>query len=289
FKFKPDLTHTNFIIPGALSRFACKVLRKGKVVSTRHELKQSMNPLLKWLEKRTAVYADHIVHISKVVEESYSKTSASSTTIHNGIDLKYIESLKHGKSIIKPLSIVCLGRMVPVKGQSVLVEAIPHVINKHPGVSVTFIGSGEDEFMLKNKVKSLNLIEKFTFKGWMERDKAMHLIASSNLMVVPTGAEQEGFGLAIIEGLAMETPLISSNIPIFREVAGDSARMFKTGDSQSLANAIIDVFENPAAAQSRSTQGKQRVMDKFTVDVMVDAYLNVYEQLFVNKSKKISG
>ena len=288
FKFKPDLTHTNFVLPGALSRFACKVLRKGKVVSTRHELKQSMNPLLKWLEHSTAGYADHIVHISQVVEDSYCPVSNDNTIIHNGIDLSFFSKFKKNNKVgelsRESFRVVCLGRMVAVKGQIVLVEAIPHLIKSDPDIEIIFIGSGSDETNLKNRVASLELMDNVKFMGWLERDQAMEIIVNSDIMVVPTGEAQEGFGLAIIEALALETPLVCSDIPIFHEVAGESALMFSTGDSQSLSDAIVDVFENSSTAEIRSKQGKQRVIDKFTVNVMVDAYINLYNTLLLKNT-----
>ncbi len=282
-KFKPDLTHTNFVLPGAVSRFACKIFRKGRVVSTRHELKQSMNPLLKRLEQSTAAYAHHIVHISKVVENSYSESKVATSIIHNGIDLHLFNNLKKSKKVAEcngeSLRVVCLGRMVAVKGQIVLIEAIPHLLKNNPDIEVIFIGSGSEESNLKNRVEALDLKDNVKFMGWLDRHQAMDLIVKSGVMVVPTGAAQEGFGLAIIEALALETPLICSDIPIFREVAGESALMFKTGDSKSLANAIVDVLDNPLAAEKRTKKGKQRVIDMFTVNTMVDAYISLYNNL----------
>jgi glycosyltransferase involved in cell wall biosynthesis len=283
FKFKPDLTHTNFVLPGALARFACKVLRKGKVASTRHELKQSMNPLLKLLEHHTSGYADHIVHISQVVEDSYSQTKILNSIIHNGIDVSSLEKVSKpwGERNLK--RIVCVGRILPVKGQALLLEAMPLIITQYPNTELVLIGAGSDENKIRQQAINLSIDKKVKITGWIKREEVIKTMASSGLIVVPSDGTQEGFGLVVAEGLALELPMVCSDIPVFREVAGDTALMFKTGDNQSLADVIIHIFENSSAAESRSMKGKQRVKDKFTVDLMVDGYLKVYENLLANK------
>ncbi|MDW3137690.1 glycosyltransferase family 4 protein [Vibrio sp. 1288] len=278
-KFKPDLVHTNFVIPGALSKFSCKLFRKGKVVSTRHELKQSMNPLLQWLEGYTARHADHIAYITDTVKNSYNQNEVNCSIIYNGIDIELLNEVGKSNHPSPVNKIVCVGRILPVKGQALLLEAMPQVLSKHPNSELILIGAGSDESKIQHQATRLNIDSKVTITGWLKRQKVIEKMASSSLIVVPSDGTQEGFGLVVAEALALEVPIVCSDIPVFKEVAGNTAFMFKTGDSSSLANAIVGVLDEPKEAKKRADIGKKRVADMFTVDVMVGKYIDLYKTL----------
>src|SRR5215204_818827 len=55
----------------------------------------------------------------------------------------------------------------------------------------------------------------------------------------------EGFGLPLVEALMREKPLIASDIPAFREVAGSAPLFFKAGDADSLSATIQDYLSTP--------------------------------------------
>lgn len=66
--------------------------------------------------------------------------------------------------------------------------------------------------------------------------------------IVPSLAE--GFGLPIYEAARMGSPLVLSDLPVFRELAADHARYFRTGSAESLAEAVRSVLRGPAPASS---------------------------------------
>lgn len=57
----------------------------------------------------------------------------------------------------------------------------------------------------------------------------------------------EGFGLGIIEAAHYSTPIIASDIPVFREIAGDEITYFETGNSEDLKNKMLEVLRSPKA------------------------------------------
>ncbi|PKH03418.1 hypothetical protein CXF72_06305 [Psychromonas sp. MB-3u-54] len=279
-----DLVHTNFAIPAISARLTAQKCRV-PVVSTQHELYGSMGRHLQLGLRWTEKICSHIVYISQTVAKSFTADNLNANNesiILNGIDVDSIAAHIRPVSERRRHRIICVGRMIGLKRQSLLLEAMPKLIKRQPEIELLFVGSGSDEQKLKDLTKKLFIEQHVKFMGWLSREETMKTIASSSVMVIPSS--QEGFGLVVAEALALDIPIVCSDIPVFKEVAGDTALMFKTGDSQSLTDAIIDVFENPSAAESRCKQGKQRVLDRFTIDVMVDSYLKLYEKLLANKS-----
>ncbi|WP_170962822.1 glycosyltransferase family 4 protein [Vibrio sp. F13] len=282
-KYKPNLTHTNFVIPGAVSRFACKLFRKGKVVSTRHELQSSMNNLLQLLDNKTSKHIDHSVYISQVVADSYTLNRCEGSIIHNGIDNFFLEGFIKPEDKKNNHHIVCVGRILPVKGQSLLLRSIPTVLSKFPNASLTLVGSGSDEGEILQTANELGITDKVKITGWVSREYACDIVSSAGTIVIPSDGTQEGFGLIVAEALALEVPIVCSDIDVFKEVAGDTAMMFKAGDSDLLASAIINVFDHHQDARERCILGKQRALDKFSVEGMIEGYLSVYNRLLFRK------
>ncbi|MDW2075372.1 glycosyltransferase family 4 protein [Vibrio sp. 1863] len=284
-RHKVNLVHTNFAIPAISARLTAKKCGVA-IVSTQHELYGSMSLHLRLGLRWTEKLCDHIVYISQTVANTFTQGRNSSdkeSIILNGIDVDGIATHTKPFAERSPNRIVCVGRMVPVKGQGLLLESLPSILKAHPSTELLFVGSGPDEPQLKDRCKQLGLDQHVTFMGWLPRDQAMDLVSSSAIMAIPSDGKQEGFGLVVAEALALEVPIVCSDIPVFKEVAGDTAFMFKTGDSSSLATTILDIFENQVEAEKRTKKGKQLVMDKFTVDIMVDSYLKMYETLITEK------
>ncbi|MEZ9909394.1 glycosyltransferase family 4 protein [Vibrio sp. 10N.261.51.A3] len=278
-KYKPNLTHTNFVIPGAVSRFACKFFRKGSVVSTRHELQPSMNRFLQLLDSKTEKYIDHSIYISQVVAGSYFLSNCESSIVHNGIDSCFLEGFIKPEDKKNSHHIVCVGRILPVKGQSLLLRSMPTVLSKFPSASLTLIGSGSEEGEILEAANQLGIADKVKITGWVPREYACDMVSSAGMIVIPSDGTQEGFGLVVGEGLCLDIPVVCSDIAVFKEVVGDTAMMFKVGDSDSLASAIINVFEHPQDARERCILGKQRALEKFSVEGMIEGYLSVYNRL----------
>ena len=281
--WKPEVVHTNFVVPGAFSILVAKQFHSNiKVITTNHENVQSMNPALKMITKLTSHFVDNLVYISETVATSYGKNCSSPTgsiknsIIYNGIELSELNRYLKKQCIDNPQRIVCIGRMVPVKGQSILLDALPALLRNYPTVELVFAGTGPDEAALKQQARALGIEKQVSFAGWLPRDKTLELMASANALVVPSDGSQEGFGLVVAEAMALGVPVLCSDIPVFREVAEDTAAFFKTGDANDLAKQLNALFLSPDCALERIEKAKTRVHKHFDVTAMVQSYLDLY-------------
>jgi glycosyltransferase involved in cell wall biosynthesis len=92
----------------------------------------------------------------------------------------------------------------------------------------------------------------FTSPGLLER---LYLMAGC--VVVPT--LYEGFGLPVIEAMGRGTPVVCSDIPVLREVAGDAALRFDPRRPSTIADAILAVLEDGERARGLIAAGRHRV------------------------------
>jgi glycosyltransferase involved in cell wall biosynthesis len=81
--------------------------------------------------------------------------------------------------------------------------------------------------------------------GWLDRHELLSVVAGARASVLPS--HYEGFGLPVLEAMAAGTPVLASDIPAHREVAGGFARLVAPADTDGWAEALLALAHEPAA------------------------------------------
>jgi len=148
-------------------------------------------------------------------------------------------------------------------------------------------GQGRYQRMIEQKVLDLGLSDRVEYKDYLTHNELISLYQGATALVYPSLIE--GFGIPPIEALACGTPVIVSDIPVFREVLGDAGQFVKLGNPQSWGDAINSLSDS-STVQYHLTEG-QKVLSKFTwsnaVDALERALLSVEPRL--EDSRRISG
>ena len=104
-----------------------------------------------------------------------------------------------------------------------------------------------------------------TAEGWLRwlgyaPDETLRaLYDRAALLVCPS--HYEGFGLPLVEAMAAGTPIVCSDIPVFREVAADAASFVPPGDADAWARTVAEVLSDPARARDLAARGSARIRD----------------------------
>lgn len=93
----------------------------------------------------------------------------------------------------------------------------------------------------------------------------------------------EGFGIPLLEAMTAGTPVVVSDIPIFREVGADAAGYFAATDPDAAA-AAIRTLEDPAVWRERSARGRE-VASRYDWDASATALLEVLERVAASRSR----
>lgn len=288
---KPDIVHTNFAVPSIAARWAAAREGVPVIVSTQHELYGSMHPHYRLGLRLTERYCAAVVYVSQTVARSFGRKagkveelkpggSRKQVVIPNGVDIEKIRAAIAGVGERVPGRIVCAGRMVPVKGQQLLIEALPEALRRHPHLHLRLIGSGPMEESLRRRVAELGLSDNVSFLGWLPHEDVLCEMAVAELVVVPSS--QEGFGLVVAEALVCGTPLVVSDIPVFREVlegVGVQARLFRSGDAASLADALTGFPFAESNERLAAQHFHAAKLERLSASAMADDYLRLYRML----------
>jgi len=121
--------------------------------------------------------------------------------------------------------------------------------------------------MLEQKVLDLGLTGRVEFKDFLADDELLRLYQGASALLYPSLFE--GFGIPPLEALACETPVIASDIPVHREILGETVQYIKLGNPQSWAEAIESLTDS-STINARLQEG-QKVLSKFTWNNAVNA------------------
>jgi glycosyltransferase involved in cell wall biosynthesis len=108
-------------------------------------------------------------------------------------------------------------------------------------------------------IRELGLRDVVVLTGHVTDERLPGLYAQAKLLVMPS--LYEGFGLPVLESMAVGTPVVASNCSSIPEVAGDAAILVPPQDEQAFADAIQDVLENHATREELRQKGLKRACE----------------------------
>jgi glycosyltransferase involved in cell wall biosynthesis len=99
--------------------------------------------------------------------------------------------------------------------------------------------------------------------------------------VVPS--RWEGFGSVLLEAMALEAPVVASDLPAIREVVADGATALLVPPEQpvALAAAVAATLADPASAAERARRARERFRERFTIDRVADGMVEFYRRALV--------
>ncbi len=150
------------------------------------------------------------------------------------------------------------------KNTARLFEAFNMISEKYPDIKLVFVGKGNDKnFNVNNK----NII----FTGYINDDDLIDLYKNALIYIFPS--LYEGFGIPILEAQLSKVPLICSDIPVFREIAGDGAEYCKT-DAFSIAEKTEYLINNSQRRNELIKLGCEN-LKRFDKTVVTKQFLSV--------------
>jgi glycosyltransferase involved in cell wall biosynthesis len=250
---------------------------KVKLIYTEHSTNNRRRESLVFRVVDKIIYKkiDKIVCITGGVKKhltNHLKIRREISVINNGINNELFKTIfdtscaNLEKSDFKLIQVSSFRKQ---KDQPTLIRSLVYLpIN----VKLTLVGDGPLIEENKNLVKELNLETRVEFLGI--RYDIPSLMASADVAVL--SSHWEGFGLAIVEGMATGKPAIASNIDGIREIVEGYGLLFNKGDEKGLANLVDALMTDVKFYQDTATACFERAKD-FDIDTMVNKYIKLYK------------
>lgn len=176
-----------------------------------------------------------------------------------------------------------VGRLVPVKAQTLLVEAFARLqsLNEEKNVFLVIVGDGPEKNALERKVNELKLNESVLLAG--ARSDIPDWLASFDVFAVPS--RNEGVSIAILEAMAAGLPVVATHVGGNSEVVEDreTGHLVPVGDVDAMAIALQRYRDDAALAARHGEAGRARMLAHFSMDSMITDYLNLYDGVLGRK------
>jgi len=173
-----------------------------------------------------------------------------------------------------------VARLATEKGVEHLVQALPAVLKRFPTTRVLFVGPyqdviGEEQYARRILPMITSLGAHWSFLGTVSETEKTALFQASDVVVLPSLNSTESYGMVLVEAISCGKPVIASDLPGVRVpvLQTGSGLLVKPGSSESLAEAIIEVFENP----QRYPGHPERLVELSKPEVVAEQYEAIFK------------
>jgi glycogen(starch) synthase len=198
--------------------------------------------------------------------------------IENGVE----QTPDLGRGLGGAPTILASGRFVEEKGFHTLIVAFALLLERQPQARLVLAGDGHCRVGLEHLATKLGIRESVTFTGWVGAEQMSELIASSDIVAVPS-IWSEPFGLTALEASERGRPVVVSSVGGLVEVVvhGVTGIHVQAGDPYSWAAAFDQLIRDPDRAWAMGAAGRERAHREFSLKTCIDKY----ESAFIEATK----
>ncbi|MFO0901399.1 MAG: glycosyltransferase [Pirellulales bacterium] len=298
-ELQPDIVHTWLFAANSYGRAAARQAGVPHIVGG----ERCVDPWKRWhelaIDRRLARSSDAIITNSSGVRDFYSQRGVPAEkfrVIPNGIEsrdessapVRGGETAASGERLAQlRLSelglpsggrvIGAVGRLWPQKRYQDLIWAIELLRWPYPDVQLVIVGDGPQRWRLERFARQVKMDDRVHFLG--ERDDVPQLMPLFDCFWLASG--YEGQSNALMEAMRAGVPPIVSDIPGNRDLVehDQSGLLVRVGDTAAYARAAKRLFDEPETARRLGAAARQRMLEEFSVERMIQRHVELYESL----------
>lgn len=287
---KLDLLHVHYAIPHSISAILARESLKPKirlpVITTLHGTDitlvgadRSYLPITRY----GIVQSDGVTAISHYLKQATVETfdfdniavipnfiCASDYQRHSVTQLR--EELSPGG---EPL-LVHVSNFRPVKRPVDCVEILARVLKKMRA-RLVMVGDGSERSLAEHRARCLGIYEHCSFVG--KRSRIVDYLSASDVLLLPS--EQESFGLAALEAMACEVPVIASRVGGLPEVVtdGETGYLSEVGDVEKMSADAVRLLGESELRKEMGRRAREDAVSRYSTDLVIPQYIKFYERV----------
>jgi glycosyltransferase involved in cell wall biosynthesis len=276
---RPLIVHTHLVHGDVYGLPAAALLRTPLRVSTKHGFNEfRARPGFARADRAVARLAHVNVAISgglaRYLGEVEGFDADRFEIVHYGIEAKDEWTPYEGD---EP-RLLCLGRLIPIKGHAILLEALARARAEVPELALDIAGTGPLEQELRASAG-----EGVRFLGHVSRPAGA--IEGALAVVVPSLGE--GFGMVALEAMERGRAVVASAVGGLPElvVDGETGLLVPPGDADALAAALVEVARSPERARALGAAGRARAVAEFSAERSADRIDALYREALVARKR----
>jgi N-acetyl-alpha-D-glucosaminyl L-malate synthase BshA len=179
--------------------------------------------------------------------------------------------------------LVHVSTLRPVKRPVDCVEILARVLKKGIRTRLVMVGDGGEKTAVEDRARSLGVYENCVFVG--KQPKIVDYLSAADVLLLPS--EQESFGLAALEAMACEVPVVASRVGGIPEVVtdGETGFLSEVGDVEKMANDAARLLTDTALRTEMGKRAREFAISHYRTDIVIPQYIEFYERVL----RKTSG
>ena len=226
-------------------------------IFTQGKYKANSIDYLRWSTRYAIKKALKIISVSNFTKqdliELYKADSNKIQVIHNGYNRDLYKKITDSKTTSKILFkygievpyFLYVGRIEKKKNIPALIEALSIVREQHKDIRHKLVLVGDASFgydETKYQMREYDLVDDIIMPGWIEENDMPYIFNAASAFVFPSN--YEGFGIPILQAMAVGVPVISSERSALPEIGGKAALYFDPQDSFTIAYALARIVKD---------------------------------------------
>jgi len=209
--------------------------------------------------------------------------------IPHGVDPDHFDAgtLKKGSNDLRErlgfhsdeIMILSVNRLVERKDVGTMIEAAPRILRKCAKTKFVVVGEGPEQDSLLRASRERGVPSSFKFVGRVPaREMPFYYVAADIFVMTST---YEHFGVAVLEAMAAQKPVIASDVGALPEIVLDNRTglLFRPRDSAQLADLVITLIQDEPRRREMGAVGRERVKALYSWRKIARLYSDIYERL----------
>jgi N-acetyl-alpha-D-glucosaminyl L-malate synthase BshA len=171
----------------------------------------------------------------------------------------------------------------PVKRPVDCVEILSRASKKGIDTRLVMVGDGSERTNVEHRARCLGVYDKCVFVG--KQPNIVDYLSAADVLLLPS--EQESFGLAALEAMACEVPVIASRVGGIPEVVtdGETGFLSAVGDVEKMAEDAARLLIDPELRREMGKRARESAVSRYRTDIVIPQYIEFYE-LVLGKTQK---
>jgi glycosyltransferase involved in cell wall biosynthesis len=285
---RPDLIHSHGFHPNIVSRLLKPLVLAPAIVATIHNVYEG-GRLRMFAYRVTDFLCDRVTTVSQAAADRFIALGAVSArqcvVIPNAIDLtEFMPSPERRVQMRSSLGAgadfiwLAAGRIMPAKDYPNLLRAFANVRASQPSTQLWIAGQGSNAALaeLRSLAAELNIAGAVRWLG-LQRDMPALLDAADGFVL---SSAWEGMPLVLAEAMAMEKPIVATDVGGVRELLGEFGSVVAPRAPEQLAQAMHGVMlQTEDARREQGRAARQRIEQNFSIDARANDYEALYRSL----------
>jgi N-acetyl-alpha-D-glucosaminyl L-malate synthase BshA len=169
----------------------------------------------------------------------------------------------------------------PVKRPVDCVEILARVLKKTPA-RLVMVGDGSERTNAIHRARSLGVFDRCAFVG--KQPRIVDYLCAADVLLLPS--EQESFGLAALEAMACEVPVVASRVGGVPEVVDDGETGFLSdvGDIDKMADDAARLLADEKFRSDMGRRARESAISRYNTDLVIPRYIEFYEKVLAKST-----